>query len=740
MKTELSTQLRVAGLVRSPDHEGALAHLDAARGFALVVHGSASLTDVIDPAIWVKEKLSVAVAASSEAGEAPLRRLLGALRSIHGDLMRRAAQDRPSVSVLAALFQGGDGIMVSAGDCAAFRYRDGLLARLRRPGDESRAEVVGIEGGTARGSLGSEPQVKIEVVPLRPRPGDVYVASTRQLREGEIAALARNLGAARNGAELLRAGIEGGSDRGRWALRILEADEDATLVSLAERLDPLPAPPSSLSSDLFGQALDSHPLVPDRATQEANESREGPAIGSDLATFETIVAGLGAPEEAIVEPPVAEAAPVDAVERPVPSGIPPAVFGGPAAEPAESSASTEPPAAGPASEDAATEARPKRRELAPVEDGPAWYELLAIWGGGALAIIALALLIRSILPGIVPGVFESGSKPVPVATPSGLVDFISDPPGAAVRVDGEWLEGKTPLTGVALAPGLRRIELDWGPSGVWRDTLEVTSGARLVARAAIFGAVSFRSSDPARSLDVYVDGTYAGTTPLTLDRVVVGRHLVRFGGPGASSTTQTIEVLRDAPAEVIGNAGPIPETGRLTVRSAILTDAGFEPGRNDPIWIDGVARGASPLSLSLKPGSHSVRVVRRNYPAQVTVVDVKAGGEHYVTAEFGARSEQPLQLVPPDAISIKNPLPVTISMTSEEWDPSIALWLYAAAPDGSFQAKRMTKLEGGDRVFATVVPPEVLRNSARRVRLYVKATSTAGRELYSEIVTVPIRD
>lgn len=709
MNTELGSQLRVAGLVRSPDHEGALAHLDVDRGFAMVARGATSLTDVIDPTIWVKEKLSVAVAAGSDPSETPLRRLIAALRSIHGELIRRPPRDRAWVSALAALFHGGDGVLVSAGDCACFRYRDGLLSRLRRAGDESPGSLP------PRGALGSEHQVRIDVVPLRPRPGDLYVASTRQLREGELAALARDLASARDGAELLRAGIEGATDRGRLAIRILEAEEDATLPARALALDRAPAIVPEIIEE--AGAVEIPPLIADEAIAE-EEDHDRFGAPEFLLESESVPHGVpGAVMGGDTE------ASVDAVAQPATHGGSPPLPQAPETSQARAEAPSAPRAP---------------RGLATVEERPQWYEPLALWVGGALAIIALALLVRAILPGLLGDRSPSGIVAPPVAA-KGLVDFFSDPPGAAVRVDGDWLEGKTPLTGVNLDTGTHRIELDWGPAGTWRDTVQVTAGERLAIHPAIYGGATFRSSDPSRPLDVYLDGTYAGTTPLSLNRVVVGRHLVRFGGPVASSTSQEIDVLRDAPADIVGNAGPVPETGRLTVRSALLTDDGFEAGKNDPVWIDGTARGATPLAIPLKPGTHSVRVVRRNFPAQVTVVDVKAGGEHYVTAEFGARSEQPIQFTPPEAISIANPLPVTIMLPEGDWDPTVAVWLYAATPDGSFQAKRMTKLEGGDRVFATVVPGEVLRNAGRRVRVYFKAATPDGRELYSEIVTIAVR-
>lgn len=775
MNVELGGELRIAGLIRSPDREGAIAHLDADRGFALTARASLSVTDVIDPTIWVKEKISVALGTSGEDGEPPLRRLIGSLRSIHAELMHRPERDRPWVSVLALLFQGGDGVLISAGDCPCYRYRDGILAHLRRPGETAGGASV------PRGALGSEPQVRIEVVPLRPEAGDVYVASTRPLREGELQALASALAAARDGAQLLRAGIEGASDRGRLAVRVLVGDEDGTLAGRAEAMPEAPSaePIDAGSGAEAAEPIDVEPLAP--LLTPSFEPREAGGTGEESERFSGLPGALdrtdtaaadARPEELLDAPDAGEAAVLsfdDLPDEPIadatygaslveerrealePAGeadAAPAAVEGPerfeAAEvPAEPTADTgvEAPrdAAAPGPEPDASAAAARPRELATIEEERPWYEPLALWGGGALAIIALALLLRAILPGIL-GTRDAKDRAAVTAPTHGTVDFLSDPPGALVRVDGEPLDGRTPLAAVSLDPGIHRIELDWGASGTWRDTLEVAAGSRLVLHPAIYGSAEFASADPARVLDVTVDGAYAGTTPLTIDKLVVGRHLVRFGGPGQTTTAQEIDVLRDTPVELIGNPGPIPEKGKLTVRSAILTDTGFQPGKNDPVWIDGTARGATPLTMDLTPGTHSVRVVRRDFPAQVTVLEVKSGGEHFVNAEFGAESTPPIAIDPPSAISIANPPPITISLPAEEWDPTTAVWLYAASPGGSFQARRMTQLEDGERTFAGLLPVEVLRNAAKKVRFYVKATADSGREFYSEIYTVPVGD
>src|SRR6185503_11882405 len=191
MKAELGVPFRIAGLARSPDHEGALAHLDVDRGFALCSRGSMGPADVIDPTIWVKEKLSLALGAGQDPADPPLRRMIGALRALHAELMCRPETDRPWIAVMVLLLLGEDAVAISAGDCPCFRFRSGLLSRLGRI-------EADLGPRPPRGALGSEPQVRIEVVPLRPLPGDLYVLSTRALREGELAVLARDLAMARN--------------------------------------------------------------------------------------------------------------------------------------------------------------------------------------------------------------------------------------------------------------------------------------------------------------------------------------------------------------------------------------------------------------------------------------------------------------------------------------------------------------------------------------------------------------
>ena len=162
-----------------------------------------------------------------------------------------------------------------------------------------------------------------------------------------------------------------------------------------------------------------------------------------------------------------------------------------------------------------------------------WYEWIALWGGGALAIVALALLIRAILPGILGTPRAKVQQAAMPLGSGGNLDLFSDPPGAAVKIDGVPIAARTPATDVSVAPGKHRVEMDWGVYGTRLDSVIVAPGGRVALRPRLLGSVGFRSSDPARVLDVYVDGAYVGSTPVVLESLVIGRHLIRFGSTRA---------------------------------------------------------------------------------------------------------------------------------------------------------------------------------------------------------------
>jgi TonB family protein len=66
--------------------------------------------------------------------------------------------------------------------------------------------------------------------------------------------------------------------------------------------------------------------------------------------------------------------------------------------------------------------------------------------------------------------------PTPRPTPTtGTAEVVSTPPGADVSIDGKAF-GQTPLKGLKLPPGARRIELALAGYETWTSTLDVVAG------------------------------------------------------------------------------------------------------------------------------------------------------------------------------------------------------------------------------------------------------------------------
>jgi TonB family protein len=62
-----------------------------------------------------------------------------------------------------------------------------------------------------------------------------------------------------------------------------------------------------------------------------------------------------------------------------------------------------------------------------------------------------------------------------VAAATGAADFVSTPAGASVSVDGKPA-GTTPLRGLKLPPGRRRVEIELDGHETWSSTLDVVAG------------------------------------------------------------------------------------------------------------------------------------------------------------------------------------------------------------------------------------------------------------------------
>ncbi len=130
------------------------------------------------------------------------------------------------------------------------------------------------------------------------------------------------------------------------------------------------------------------------------------------------------------------------------------------------------------------------------------------------------------------------------------------------------------------------------------------------------------SSEPAGA-SVVVDGEARGQSPVTL-QLTPGSHAVDIVA-GAFSRTQIVNVTRGGEASVHVEIGPTPQpsaprAARVGGGLEISTDP-----RGARVWVDGTARGTTPLTLSnLSAGRHEV-VVRSASSTVTRTVTVEEG-------------------------------------------------------------------------------------------------------------------
>ncbi len=197
-----------------------------------------------------------------------------------------------------------------------------------------------------------------------------------------------------------------------------------------------------------------------------------------------------------------------------------------------------------------------------------------------------------------PGILEVSSAPVS---------------GRAVFIDGE-ARGVTPLRGLKLPGGRHRIRVR-GDDYQDFETELVIEGLGRVQQLAVqlrpaWAVVHVNTRPPGAT--VAVDGTERGVTPAALE-LKAGAHTLRFTRDGFRPVLQSLVAEADTevtlPDVVLGAA-----VGRLVVET--------EP-RGARLSVDGLDRGATPLSLDLDPGRHSLQLFTPGY----------ARLEHSVTIE-----------------------------------------------------------------------------------------------------------
>ena len=139
---------------------------------------------------------------------------------------------------------------------------------------------------------------------------------------------------------------------------------------------------------------------------------------------------------------------------------------------------------------------------------------------------------------------------LPLPSSFGSISVSSDPSGADIYLDGKY-QGTTPKTISDVISGDHKIELkksgyeDWSaPVSVKADeTDSVSAGLRPETEIQETGYISITSEPP--GAEIYLDGKYQGTTPMTLSDVISGDHKIKLKKSGYEDWSYSVSVKAD---------------------------------------------------------------------------------------------------------------------------------------------------------------------------------------------------
>ncbi|MDK2975281.1 MAG: hypothetical protein PWP08_1652 [Methanofollis sp.] len=207
----------------------------------------------------------------------------------------------------------------------------------------------------------------------------------------------------------------------------------------------------------------------------------------------------------------------------------------------------------------------------------------------------------------------------------------SSPSGAKTYVDGSYY-GRTPQVISGLSAGSHSVRVDYEDYQNWSQNAGVSAGGVTNVHAELTpeptqGSIYVFSSPS--NAHIYLDGSYQGTSPMTLSGIPAGSHVVEVEKAGYREWTGTVRVTagQQAHVSVSLNSNPQPTSGTIAVYSTPI---------GAYIYLDGSYQGRTSsegfVIISVSPGSHTVTLKLDGYQDAVTPVNVNSGQQSSVTS------------------------------------------------------------------------------------------------------------
>jgi len=160
-----------------------------------------------------------------------------------------------------------------------------------------------------------------------------------------------------------------------------------------------------------------------------------------------------------------------------------------------------------------------------------------------------------------------------------------------------------------------------------KQDIELTAGDKRtidLQPTPIYGSLDVISTPVGASISI--NGKEYGTTPNTINKLLIGEYTVQLSKTGYANVAKTINIAE-------GKSGEINETliyGRAVTINSTPSGA--------TLFIDGNKIGNTPYSGSLAFGSHSLRIEKDGKKAEKSISISQNGGENHFTLSFGPQT------------------------------------------------------------------------------------------------------
>ncbi|MFW6222664.1 MAG: PEGA domain-containing protein [Bacteroidota bacterium] len=212
--------------------------------------------------------------------------------------------------------------------------------------------------------------------------------------------------------------------------------------------------------------------------------------------------------------------------------------------------------------------------------------------------------------------FYVGTKPT-----SGTVSFNSNPSGAAIWLDGSWVNKNTPLK-TTLPEGYHYVRFNKSGYETFETQFYLNAGgyqeinANLSPLAPQYGKLTVNSQPP--NSTVYLNGQIKGNTPITLNNLSAGTHQIQIKQTGYETFNQQIQInagehkVLNANLDKINHLGTVnintyPKTANVTI------DGNYFPNNNGQVQVQ------------LNAGTHQLTVSASGYKTQSMQFSLNSG-------------------------------------------------------------------------------------------------------------------